>query len=115
MGRYGGNRGGNSRRSNSGNSDWIQLGRISLWEDERGGGKKPVLVGSIELEDGRKVRVSLWENDSDHQDAPELVGTLTKQADGGNSGGGRQQRENRRDERQYDAPPAEDFDDDIPF
>jgi len=90
------------RGKSSGGGDWEKIASVSLWEQEEGASSKaPVLTGTIEYEDGRKVSISLWESESDHENAPVLYGSVTKKV-AGSDGGSRRRRSRPEHDEDFD-------------
>jgi hypothetical protein len=80
-------------------------GQVSLWKTKSDNPKAPVASGHVvahrDIREGEELDISLWKNTSDNPKAPVMKGKISDKF------------EKRADRNQ--PPPADDFDDDIPF
>ena len=55
-------------------------GQVSLWKNDTGNEKAPVLSGKVvahrAIAEGETLDISLWKNESDHPQAPVLKGKM---------------------------------------
>ena len=55
-------------------------GQVSLWKNDTGSDKAPVLSGKVvahrAIAEGETLDISLWKNESDHPQAPVLKGKM---------------------------------------
>ena len=84
-------------------------GKVSLWKNDKGGDKAPVLRGVAyahrDLKAGEEIEVALWKNDKGGERSPALTGKLSDKF-----------KPTTKDAGDSDVPRAKpDFDDDLPF
>lgn len=57
-------------------SEYNKIGRVSLWNNTKGGDKAPVLTGTLQLDTGTELRISLWPYDGKSPTGPKFSGSI---------------------------------------
>ena len=88
-------------------SEYDDRGKVALWKPETDNPKAPQAKGRVvahrDIKEGEELDIALWRNQSDNPKAPVMTGKLSDKRE--QPSGGEQQ----------SAPPADDWDSDLPF